>query len=183
MRKLTYDEIDRLSPAEFKLAPKHRISVVLQDIRSIHNVGSMFRTADAAAIEQIVVTGVTGTPEHRGIRKTALGAEESVAWRRVGDPADAIRAFRDEGYTVAALEIADRPKSIADTTHDDFPLLLVVGNEVNGLSNDVMNLADFAIEIPQYGTKQSLNVAVAFGVAIFGLVDRYRHLFGSPNSP
>jgi len=182
MRKLPYDEIDRLSPAEFKLAPKHRISIVLQDIRSIHNVGSMFRTADAAAIEQIVVTGVTGTPEHRGIRKTALGAEESVAWSHVRDPTDVIRSFRDDGYTVAALEITDNPKAIANTTREDFPLLLVVGNEVDGLSTDVMNLADFAIEIPQYGTKQSLNVAVAFGIAVFGLVDRYRQLFGNPKS-
>lgn len=145
----------------------------MHDIRSIHNVGSMFRTSDAAAVERIVLSGFTGTPEHRSIRKTALGAENTVVWTKA-DAVDTIGAFRSRGYSVAALEITNRPRSITDLGSDDFPLLLVIGNELHGLPDNLVEAADFALEIPQYGTKQSLNVSVAFGIAVFGLIERFR---------
>jgi tRNA G18 (ribose-2'-O)-methylase SpoU len=176
MRKLRHHEIDRLSSIEFKRIRKHPITVLVQDVRSIHNVGSMFRSADAAAVERLVLCGITGSPQNRAIRKTALGAEESVEWTSGVDALEVIRDYRDRGYTVAALELTDEPSTASDLATEDFPLLLVVGNEVHGLSDELIVEADLAIEIPQFGTKQSLNVAVAFGIAIFSIVGRYREI-------
>ncbi len=176
MRKLRHNEIERLSPDAFRDLPKHPIKAVIEDVRSIHNVGSMFRTADAAAIEQLILCGITGTPENRMIHKTALGAEETVNWTHQGSSVDAIRILRESGYCIAALEITDTPTRVSDLAIAQFPLALIVGNEVGGLKHESIAEADVAIEIPQYGTKQSFNVAVAFGIAIMGIVDRYREL-------
>lgn len=178
MRKLQHDEIDRLSLDEFRRADKHPVVAVLEDVRSIYNVGSIFRTADATAVQGLVLTGITGTPENPAIRKSSLGAEAVVSWRREADVASALESLRADGFSVAALELTDRPTRIDELRMDDYPLALVVGNEVSGVSQAVIDRADFAIEIPQFGTKQSLNVAVAFGIATFGIVARWRRLAG-----
>lgn len=149
---------------------------ILEDVRSLYNVGSIFRTADAAGLEQVFLTGITGTPEHRGIRKTALGAEQTVSWTHFKSSQEAIDSARAQGFQIAVLEITDNPRRLETLTLEDFPLCLVVGNEVSGVSDQAVAEADFAIEIPQFGHKHSLNAAVAFGVAIFGVIGAYRGL-------
>ena len=176
MRKLRHDEIPRPDPADVRALPKHPVAVVVDDVRSIHNVGAIFRTSDAARIEGLYLTGFTGTPEHRALRKTALGAEETVAWRQEPDVLALLERLRAEGYTIAALEITDTPTRPGELERAHFPLCLVVGNEVEGVRDEVVARADLALEIPQYGAKQSLNVSVAYGIAVYGVVERYRHL-------
>ena len=154
--------------------PRHPITVVLDDVRSLYNVGSIFRTSDAARIERLYLGGITGTPEHPGLHKTALGAQDTVPWTHVSDPLEAVEALRERGYTIAALEITDTPTPISEIKEKDFPIALIVGNEVYGVRDEIIERADLALEIPQYGAKQSLNVAVAYGIAVFGLVERYR---------
>lgn len=174
MRKLKHEEIPRPAPDEVAALPKHPIVVVLDDIRSIYNVGSIFRTSDAAQIEHLYLTGITGTPEHRGVHKTALGAQDTVAWtyERTAEPV--IERLKAEGYTIAALEITDVPTRTTDVQPVHFPLCLILGNEVTGVRDDLIALADLALEIPQFGAKQSLNVAVAYGIAVFDLVRCFR---------
>ncbi len=174
MRKLKHEEIPRPDAARLQALSKHPIAVVLDDVRSIYNVGSIFRTSDAARVEQLYLTGITGTPAHRGLHKTALGAQDTVAWQYAPEAAPVLRRLRAEGYTLAVLEITDTPTPTTAVTPEHFPLCLVVGNELTGVRDELVALADLALEIPQYGAKQSLNVAVAYGVAVFDLVRRYR---------
>lgn len=173
MRKLEHTEIPRLSPAEMLSAERHPVVVVLENIRSVYNVGSILRTCDAMLVEHVWVTGYTPRPTHRGIRKTALGSEQTVSWSESESAPDVVRRLQSDGYRVAALEITDTPTYVQDVDPTWFPIALVVGNEVEGVSAEVLQIADFALEIPQYGSKQSLNVAVAFGIAAFGLISRY----------
>jgi len=182
MRKLTYDEIARPSPRELADLPRHPISVVVENVRSIYNVGSMFRTSDAARIEQLYLTGYTGTPEHKDLHKTALGAQDTVPWSHHDDTQPALQQLRARGYTLAALEITSDSISTANVLPEHFPLCLVVGNEVSGVAKKTIEVVDLAFEIPQYGAKQSLNVAVAYGIAVFDLVRRYRALIGPPGA-
>ena len=160
--------------------PKHPIVVVVDNVRSLYNVGSLFRTSDAARIKKIILTGITGTPEHRGVHKTALGAQDTVSWSYEPHATDALHRLCEEGYTLAVLEITDAPTPVEALTLHDFPLCLVVGNEISGVQEDLVARADVAIEIPQFGAKQSLNVAVAFGIAVFDLVRHYRSLAPNP---
>lgn len=176
MRKLRHREIPRPSPQELEGLPRHPVSVVVDNVRSIYNVGSLFRTSDAACIEHLYLTGITGTPDHRQLHKTALGAQDTVPWSHHDDPVPLLEALRGEGYTVVALEITDSPSTASDLVLDNFPLCLVVGNELHGVDEKVVALCDRAIEIDQFGSKQSLNVAVAYGVGVFDVVRRYRHL-------
>jgi tRNA G18 (ribose-2'-O)-methylase SpoU len=176
MRKLKREEMARPSPEELADLPRHPVAAVLENIRSIHNVGSIFRTADAARLEHLVLAGITGTPDHRKLRKTSLGAEETVPWRHEDDPVRAVRRRRAEGCTIAALEITDAPTSPDELTLESFPLCLLLGNELEGVSEALLQEADHAISIPQFGRKQSLNVSVAFGIAAFDLVRHYRRL-------
>lgn len=176
MRKLKHHEIPRLHPNEAARRTKHPISVVVDNVRSVYNVGSMFRTSDAALIEHLYLTGITATPEHRALHKTALGAQDTVAWTYARDVRTVLTKLKDEGYIIAVLEITDSPSQISDLEAGDFPLVLVVGNELHGVSDSAVGLADVALEIPQYGAKQSLNVAVAYGIAVFGLVEHFRRL-------
>lgn len=178
MRKLKHDEIPRPDPLLAQTLPKHPISVVLDNVRSLHNVGSMFRTSDAAAAEHLYLTGITGTPENPALRKTALGAQETVAWSYCKTAVGAVSALRAQGYTIAVLEITDSPAEIEHLEASAFPLCLVVGNEVTGVSDAVVQMADLAFEIPQFGAKQSLNVSVAYGIALYDLVRVYRRLCG-----
>ena len=183
MRKLKHHEIPRPAPEAVASLSKHPIVGLLNDIRSLHNVGSMFRTSDAALIEEMVLTGITGTPAHHGLHKTALGAQDTVTWTYEKDAVSAAHRLRAEGYTLAVLEITDEPTPLSSVAPDHFPLCLAVGNEVDGVSRELVNLADVALEIPQYGAKQSLNVAVAYGVALFELVRQYRRLHKKPTFP
>lgn len=176
MRKLRHEEIPRPAPEEIGALPKHPLVVVVDNVRSLFNVGSIFRTSDAARIEKLYLTGISGTPENRGLHKTALGAQDTVAWEYARDPAAVVEQLRGDGFTIAVLEITDTPTRTDAVAEEDFPLCLVVGNEVSGVRDALVAHADLALEIPQYGAKQSLNVAVAYGIAIFDLVRAYRRL-------
>jgi tRNA G18 (ribose-2'-O)-methylase SpoU len=182
MRKLRHEEIPRASRAELSALPLHPITVIVDGVRSLYNVGALFRTADAARLERLILTGITGTPEHRGLHKTALGSQESVPWSQEPDAIAVARRLRASGYTLAVLEITDAPMPTSHLRMDHFPLALVVGNEVDGVQDDLVALADLALEIPQFGVKQSLNVAVAFGIAVFDLVRHYRALCADTTS-
>lgn len=183
MRKLRHEEIPRASRAEILALPPHPITVIVDGVRSLYNVGALFRTADAARLERLILTGITGTPEHRGLHKTALGSQESVPWSHEADAVAVARRLRASGYTLAVLEITDAPTPTSHLRLDHFPLVLVVGNEVDGVQDALVALADLALEIPQFGTKQSLNVAVAFGIAAFDLVRHYRALCADAMPP
>lgn len=180
MRKLSWDEIERPSPEEVTSLPKHPVRLVVHNVRSIHNVGSIFRTSDAARIEHVHLTGFTGTPEHKDLHKTALGAQDAVAWSKHESPMPVFEDLRADGYTVAVLEQTDQSHPPDQISADAFPLCLVLGNEVRGIEEDVVRAADIGLEIPQFGTKISMNVSVAYGIAIYDLIRRYRSLHGPP---
>ncbi|NTU45545.1 MAG: RNA methyltransferase [Chlorobiaceae bacterium] len=169
-RKLHGSEMNRLSPEEYAGAPKHPIYLMLHNIRSMWNVGSMFRTADAAGIEKMILSGYTATPPRKEIDKTALGAQDSVTWEYQADPLVALLELKRAGVKICGLEITEGSRPYSALTPGDFPLCLVVGNEVDGLENEVLELCDEVLEIPQFGTKHSLNVAVASGIALFEFV-------------
>lgn len=156
----------------------HPLVAVVPDVRSAHNVGAILRTADAAGLAGVVLCGFTPTPAHRGVAKTALGAEDAVAWRYEADVHAALAGLRAEGYTVAALERTPEAVAPEAVAADAFPLALVVGNEVAGVPPDVLAASDLVVALPQWGRKSSLNVSVAFGVAAYALVGRWRALAG-----
>lgn len=176
MRKLKHQEIKRLSRAAFAEAPKHRISVLVNNVRSAHNVGAILRTADAALVEHVYLSGISPPVSHKMVHKTALGAQETVPSSRSDNPVSLVKRLRGEGYRIAALELSDSPTTVAELGASDFPLLLIVGNELFGVEDELIEESDICIEIPQFGTKQSLNVSVAFGIAIFGIVEQFRAL-------
>ncbi|MFB6273758.1 MAG: TrmH family RNA methyltransferase [Salinibacter sp.] len=178
MRKLSWDEIDRPTPESIASLPKHPIRLVVHNVRSIHNVGSMFRTSDAARIEHVHLTGFTGTPEHKDLHKTALGAQDTVEWTQHDEAVPLLHNLRENGYTIALLEQTDQTQRPDEVAPDAFPLALVVGNEVRGIDEEVLDAADLALEIPQYGAKISLNVGVAYGIAVYDLIRRYRSAHG-----
>jgi 23S rRNA (guanosine2251-2'-O)-methyltransferase len=174
MKKLKLEELGRMSVEEFKTADKLSVCVLLDNVRSLHNVGSAFRTADAFRVEKILLTGITGTPPHREIQKTALGATESVAWSYVEKPEDAVKTLRAEGYKILIVEQTSHSQPLHQFT--PMPLekyCLVFGNEVNGVSEEVIEHGDTAIEIPQTGTKHSFNVSVCMGIVLWEI---YRKL-------
>ena len=168
MRNLKLDELGRISVDHFRSAEKIPVCIVLDNIRSLHNVGSAFRTADAFKVEKIFLTGITGTPPHREIHKTALGATESVPWEYETDASAAVKRVKDEGYTIVVVE--QTTESIPLQKFDVRPMnryCFVFGNEVNGVSDAVISIADLALEIPQEGTKHSLNISVCLGIVIW----------------
>lgn len=146
--------------------------MLLDNVRSMSNVGSLFRTADAFRVEKICLCGITGQPPHKEIRKTALGAEESVNWEYHASAADCIAGYRKEGYFILALEQTSTSVDIRDFEVASHPLLLVLGNEVEGVSEEVLDSCDTVLEIPQYGTKHSFNVAVTGAIALWELLSR-----------
>lgn len=182
MRKLSWNEIRRPSAESLATAPRHPIRVVAHNIRSIHNVGAFFRISDAARIDHLYLTGYTGTPEHPDLQKTALGAQDTVPWSHRDDVHALLDAREAAGETIAVLEITDTPTPPSDVTAADFPLCLVLGNEVHGVDDAIIDRADLALELPQYGAKLSLNVSVAYGIAVYDLVRRARALFGVPDA-
>jgi len=181
MRKLSWDEIERPEPAEVKTLPKHPVRVMVHNVRSIHNVGSIFRTSDAARIEHVHLTGFTGTPEHKDLHKTALGAQDAVEWSKHEDPLPLLDELRKQGFTIAVLEQTSSSTPPNEVPSEVYPLCLVVGNEVRGVDDEIIEVADLGVEIPQYGAKISMNVGVAYGIAVYDLVRRYRTLYGPPD--
>ncbi|MEZ5362702.1 MAG: TrmH family RNA methyltransferase [Bryobacterales bacterium] len=149
--------------------------VVLENIRSLYNVGSFFRTGDAAGLEKLYLSGYTGFPPHRGIAKVALGAEDSLPWERAEDPVALVDNLRAQGRQIAVLETVPRAVDLYDW-NPEFPLAVVFGNEVEGVTPALSELADIHVRIPMLGAKQSLNVAVAGGVVVFELLRKYRAL-------
>lgn len=182
MRKLSWDEIDRPPPDEVQTLPKHPIRLVVHNVRSIHNVGSIFRTSDAARIEHLHLTGYTGTPEHKDLHKTALGAQDAMSWSKHEDALPVLEDLRGQGYTVAVLEQTTASRPPREVKADAFPLCLVIGNEVEGIDDDIVKNADLGLELPQYGTKISMNVGVAYGIAVYDLIRRARTLLGPPDA-
>ena len=171
MRKLKLDELNRMSPAEYEKSEKNPVVVVLDNIRSKNNVGAIFRTSDAFRVERILLCGYTPTPPHRDISKTALGAETTVEWSQAEDAVEAVRALKADGYRIACLEQTEGSTSLPDFKRAaDEKLALVLGNEVAGVQQSIIDLADLCLEIPQFGTKHSFNVSVATGIALYGCI-------------
>lgn len=168
MKKLSHEEI-RDRKTALPGAPDERIPVyaLLDSVRSLYNVGSVFRTSDGAGISKLILTGYTPHPPRKEIEKTALGSTASVPWEYVKNPLAALQTLRDSGTHICALEQTDKSTPYYHLPADSFPLCLVVGNEITGVSKDIIAKVDFAIHIPMYGMKQSLNVAVAYGIAVF----------------
>jgi tRNA G18 (ribose-2'-O)-methylase SpoU len=178
MKKLTHDEIakNRSTLESLHKVKKLPVYVVLNSIRSSYNVGSIFRTSDGVMIEKLFLCGYTPYPPHpefssgkKEIHKTSLGSTESVKWEYVKDAKEIIKKMKDDGINVCALELTENSSPYYDLKKDIFPLCLVIGNEITGVSQEILDMCDFSIEIPQFGIKQSLNVAVAYGVTIFRL--------------
>lgn len=172
MRKLTHDEIAsrRLAKDAVQGAPRIPIIGMLDNIRSMYNVGSIFRTSDGAFIRELYLTGFTPRPPRREIAKTALGATDTVPWSYFADPLEAIAAARASGARICVLEHTTKSVPYHALGKSCFPICLIVGNELTGISPAIVAAADLAIEIPMFGTKQSLNAAVAYGIAVFDLV-------------
>lgn len=174
LRKLRHEEIARTPVGEIGRVARHPVSLVVDNVRSLYNVGSIFRSCDGACAEKLYLCGFTPHPPRSEIEKTALGATASVPWEYVRDVADALRALKQEGKTIAALEHTDSSISSFSLTRGQFPLAVVVGNEITGVSASALAECDLAIEIPMYGVKQSLNVAVAAGIVLYDCVRTLR---------
>lgn len=175
MRKISNEELNRPSLEAFKAQDKIPITLVLDNLRSMHNVGSAFRTADAFAIEAIVLCGITAQPPHREIHKTALGATDSVAWRHEKEITAACEQLKADGYQIWAVEQADESTMLENfKVEEGVKYALVFGNEVFGVNDEVVALAHGCLEIPQFGTKHSLNVSVSTGVVLWELVRQFR---------
>jgi len=167
MRKLSMDDLNRKSAEEFKKASKLPMVVVLDNVRSMNNIGSVFRTADAFLLEAIYLCGVTAQPPHREIQKTALGATETVNWKHFETTIDAVNSLKAEGYKVYAVEQADQSIMLDKFTPAEGKIALVFGNEVNGVDQAVIDICDACVEIPQFGTKHSLNISVSVGIVVW----------------
>lgn len=175
MRKLKLDELNRVDIQEFKEQEKLPVVVVLDNVRSMHNVGSVFRTADGFSIERVVLCGITAQPPHREIEKTALGATQSVDWLHFEDTLVAIDTLRKEGYQIIAIEQAENSTMLNTfKPATDKKYALIFGNEVNGVSDEVMEQIDGCIEIPQFGTKHSFNIVISAGIVLWDFFAKLR---------
>ena len=168
MKKLSMEELNRVTAEEFKRQDKIPLAVVMDNVRSMYNVGSVFRTCDAFSVECLYLCGITATPPHKEIAKTALGATESVDWKHFASTAECLRELKRDGYTLYAVEQVDTSISL-EKFEIQMPakIALVLGNEVFGVDDEALELCDGALEIPQNGTKHSLNVSIAGGIAIW----------------
>jgi tRNA G18 (ribose-2'-O)-methylase SpoU len=168
MRKLKNSELDRLDVAEFKKAEKIPVIVVLDNVRSLNNIGSVFRTSDAFLIDRILLCGITAQPPHKDIHKTALGATESVDWQYYPETSDAVKQLKKEGYAVVAVE-----QTVESITLETFPFgkdnkyAFIFGHEIRGVQQDIVDLSDMSLDIPQFGTKHSLNISVCVGMVLW----------------
>lgn len=176
MKKLSLKELNRVSVAEFKTQKKTPFVLVLDNVRSALNVGSAFRTSDAFALEKIYLCGITATPPHREILKTAIGATDAVAWEHHKDSTALVQQLRKEGYQIIGVEQADDKVLLQDFALDkNQKYALVFGNEVKGVSNEVMQLLDTCLEVPQFGTKHSLNISVCVGVVVWEFFRQWKY--------
>nr|WP_299339899.1 RNA methyltransferase [Allomuricauda sp.] len=170
MRKLENHELERLDVETFKKTTKTPIVLVLDNIRSLNNIGSVFRTADAFLVEKIYLCGITATPPHKDIRKTALGATDSVDWEYKKDTLEVVQKLKEEGVKVVAIEQAEGAKMLHNYESDrEGKIALIFGNEVKGVSQEVVSVCDGVLEIPQFGTKHSLNISVSVGIVVWHL--------------
>lgn len=173
MRKLKNSELDRLSIEDFKDVKKTPIIIILDNIRSLNNIGSVFRTSDAFLIEKIYLCGITATPPHKDIHKTALGSTDTVAWEYMEDTCTLVKKLKVEGVKVCAIEQAENATMLNDFKPEACTkYALVFGNEVKGVAQNVVSESDLVIEIPQYGTKHSLNISVSCGVVVWDLFSK-----------
>lgn len=178
MRKLEMDELNRLSVDEFKQSEKVPVVVVLDNIRSMHNVGSVFRTCDAFLLQAVYLCGYTPQPPHRDIHKTALGATETVAWKYFPTTMEAVEQLKTEGYSTWAIEQVEQSVPLHQFRYNhQAPMAVVFGNEVEGVDPNVVKVCDGSIEIPQLGMKHSLNISVAAGIVLWELVRDRDKLF------
>ncbi|MEA5259309.1 RNA methyltransferase [Arcicella aquatica] len=174
MRKLSMEDLNRLTVEEFQQVEKFPYVLILDDIRSMNNVGSVFRTADAFKVEKVFLGGITATPPHREIQKTALGADETVTWEHVENVLTLIKTLQAEGYIVAAVEQVENSVSLLSFEPElDKKYAFVFGNEVFGVNQSVVEQADFCLEVPQFGTKHSLNISVTTGIICWDYVSKY----------
>ncbi len=174
-RKLNTEEIARLSVEEFRTVPKIPLTVVLDNVRSMHNIGSVFRTADAFCLQSIALCGITATPPHNEIHKSALGAEFSVNWQYYPDAKTAVEQLKADGYLVVAVEQTEQSVALNQFEVDSSKKYAIVfGNEVFGVEQTTVDACEYSIEIPQFGTKHSLNVSVAAGIAIYYFFDKLK---------
>ena len=173
-KKLKLEELNRVSVEEFKKSDKTPIVVVLDNIRSLHNIGSIFRTADAFAIEQIFLCGITAQPPHREITKTALGATESVSWKYFEKTVDALQELKNLGYYIISVEQTKNSQALEKIYFEkQQKCALIFGNEVEGVDQEVINQSDLTLELAQFGTKHSLNVSVCVGIVLWELKKFY----------
>lgn len=175
MRKLKNEELNRLRIDEFKSVTKHHLVIILDNVRSLNNIGSIFRTADAFLIEGVYLCGITATPPNKEIHKTALGATESVDWEYFENALDAVSLLKKKDYVIVAVEQTNKSIMLQDfkpVTDDKYAL--VFGNEVNGVEQSVIDKCDMSIEIPQYGTKHSFNIAVSAGIVLWDLFTKWK---------
>ena len=174
MRKLRTIEMQRLSVDEFHEAAKLPLIVVLDDVRSLHNVGSVFRSGDAFRVEAVYLCGITATPPHPEIHKTALGGEDSVAWRYFPTATEAIESLHNDGFFVYSIEQVEGSTKLQNLQLDtDKRYAIVLGNEVKGVHQEVVDMSDGCLEIPQFGTKHSLNVSVTAGMVIWEVAKKF----------
>ena len=173
MRKTKNSELGRINVEEFKKAKKIPVTIVLDNIRSLNNIGSVFRTADAFLIEEIHLCGITATPPHKDIQKTALGATESVNWKYFEDTFDSISYLKNNNYSIIAIEQADESVYLNQYFPEkDKKLAIIFGHEVKGIDTKIMNMVDACIEIPQFGTKHSINISVCAGIVIWDIFSK-----------
>lgn len=171
MRKLLNRELGRKSVDQFRNSEKSPFVIVLDNVRSMSNVGSVFRSADAFLAERICLCGITGVPPHPEIRKTALGATESVAWKYYKKTAEAVMELKSEGYRIIGIEQAEGAIRLNDFLPEkNIKYVLVFGHEVNGVDQEIINICDHVVEIPQFGTKHSLNIAVSAGIVMWEII-------------
>jgi tRNA G18 (ribose-2'-O)-methylase SpoU len=172
-RKLQVNELGRLSKEEFKQSPKIPVVIVLDDIRSRHNIGAAFRTADAFAVESIILCGICATPPNNEIHKSALGAEETVKWKYKSETLNAIKDLKEKGYTIICAEQTENSTRLQNLTIEySNKYAVVFGNEVKGVRQEVLDICDVAVEIPQFGTKHSLNVSVSIGIILWEIINQ-----------
>jgi len=172
-QKLSLKDLNRLSVEEYKQVEKLPIVIVLDNIRSMSNIGSIFRTSDAFKIENIYLCGITSQPPHREIRKTALGATESVPWKYFKNTMDAIQELKKRDYSIISVEQVENSTMLQNfNTEKNQKIALVMGNEVNGVEQSIIDISDDCVEIPQYGTKHSLNVSISAGLVIWHLFQK-----------
>ena len=169
MKKLKNNELGRINVDEFKHATKTPITIILDNVRSAINVGSIFRTSDAFLIENITLCGITATPPDKEIRKAALGSTNSVKWEFFDNTIDAVSKLKDEGYHIIGIEQADKSTMLNDISLPKKPIAIIMGNEVNGVAQEIIDVCNTVIEISQFGTKHSLNISISTGIVIWEL--------------